>query len=146
MCDVIFRWMMFGMVVCQVVATFVPEDSELALSLLTFEPIETHFKVKGFDAACNDGVVDVSLGPWQWSCQPGLVSVVVSIPFHLRSCGAGPFLGHICRVLQVPPLPLIHRLMGEWQRWIRLVRWIVEWVCHWRGRCVHPLGFDILIH
>ena len=48
------------MVVCQVVATFVPEDSELGLRLSTFEPIEAHFK--GFDAACNDGVVDVSLG------------------------------------------------------------------------------------
>ena len=60
MCNVVFRWMIFGVVVCQVVATFVPEDSELALRLLTFEPIEAHFK--GFDAACNDGVVDVSLG------------------------------------------------------------------------------------
>ena len=59
MCDVIFWWMMFGMVVCQVVATFVPEDSELALRLSTLEPIEAHFK--GFDAACDDGVVDVSL-------------------------------------------------------------------------------------
>ena len=44
MCDVIFGWMMFGMVVCQVVATFVPEDSELALRLSTFEPVEAHFK------------------------------------------------------------------------------------------------------
>ena len=52
--------MMFGMVVCQVMATFVPEDLELALRLPTFEPIEAHFK--GFDAACDNGVVGVSLG------------------------------------------------------------------------------------
>ena len=42
------------------VATFVPEDLELALRHSTFEPIEAHFK--GFDAARNDGVVGVSLG------------------------------------------------------------------------------------
>ena len=58
-CDVIFGWMMFGMVVCQVVATFGPEDSELALRLSTLEPIEAHFRE--FDAACNDGVADVLL-------------------------------------------------------------------------------------
>ena len=51
MCNVIFGWMMFGMVVCQVVATFVPEDSELALRLSTLEPIEAHFK--GFDVVCR---------------------------------------------------------------------------------------------
>ena len=60
MCNVIFGWMMFVMVVCQVMATFVPDDSELALRLPTFEPIEAHFK--GFYEACNDGVVDISLG------------------------------------------------------------------------------------
>ena len=44
MCDVIFGWMVFGMVVFQVVATFVPEILELALRLSTFEPVEAHFK------------------------------------------------------------------------------------------------------
>ena len=58
MCDVIFRWVMFGVVVSQVVTTFVPEDSELSLTFPTFEPVDAHFK--RFDASCNDGVVDIA--------------------------------------------------------------------------------------
>ncbi len=40
--DVIFWWMVFGVVICQVVAPFVPEDSESLLRFSVFEPIESH--------------------------------------------------------------------------------------------------------
>ena len=44
MCDMVFWWMVFGVVVRQIVASFIPEDLELVLQFLTFEPVESHFE------------------------------------------------------------------------------------------------------
>ena len=53
----VFWWMVLGMVICQVVAPFIPEDLELVLRFPTFEPVELH--LERFDASCYDGVVGV---------------------------------------------------------------------------------------
>ena len=58
MCDVVFWWMVFGVVIGQVVAALIPEDSELVLRFLTFEPVKAH--LEQFNASCYDGVVYVS--------------------------------------------------------------------------------------
>ena len=43
MCNMVFWWMVFGVVVRQIVAFFIPEDSELVLGFWTFEPVQLHF-------------------------------------------------------------------------------------------------------
>ena len=44
MCDMVFWWMVFLVVVRQIVASFIPEYSELVLKISTFEPVELHFE------------------------------------------------------------------------------------------------------
>ena len=48
------------MVVGQVSTSFIPEETELALSFSAFKPIEAHFECS--HALDNDGVVDKSFG------------------------------------------------------------------------------------
>ena len=71
---------MFSVVVGQVVTTFVPEDAELALTLSAFEPIESH--LQGFDASCNDGVIDVTDG----CCVVDLYRGAWLFPAHFFKC------------------------------------------------------------
>ena len=55
MCDMIFGWVVFSVVVGFVSITlFVPKEPELPLSFLVFEPVEAHFKCS--HAFNDDGV------------------------------------------------------------------------------------------
>ncbi len=58
MSNVICRDVMFGVIVGQVVAAFLPKDLELSLGIMAFKPIK--LRVKRFELACYDGVVDIS--------------------------------------------------------------------------------------
>ena len=42
MSDVVFRRMVFSVVVSKVVTAFIPVDSELALGFLILEPVDSH--------------------------------------------------------------------------------------------------------
>ena len=55
MTDMIFRWMVFSVVVGFVSITFVPKETELPLSFSIFEPVEAHLKCS--HAFNDDGVV-----------------------------------------------------------------------------------------
>ena len=44
MCQMIFGRVMFGVVVGKIVTTLIPEDAELFLGFVAFEPVDAHFK------------------------------------------------------------------------------------------------------
>ena len=59
MCDMIFGWMVFCVVVSEVSTTFIPVETELALSFSAFKPVEAHVDCShAFDDDC---VVDRSI-------------------------------------------------------------------------------------
>ena len=60
MCNVIFGWMVLCVVVGIVLSTFIPEETELTLSYLVFQPIEAHFKC--LHVHNDNGVVGKTFG------------------------------------------------------------------------------------
>ncbi len=52
------RWVVFGVVIGEIIGTFVPIETELSLEFATSEPMYSH--ADHFDAACDDGVINKS--------------------------------------------------------------------------------------